>query len=125
MYQLNSKSLKPGDTAALRRFVAAVLADNGVPNSADDQHAAVGLYETIDVQADCAVAGGSFKVTVWWWYNASGKWVADANLTAVPVTNATGSMVAIARPKAATAIYVQVHTFAGAGATADVWLTGR
>jgi hypothetical protein len=129
-----TKTLKPGDTPALRRVVAAAIADNGVPTAAangDDQMADLSLFEAIDCVANCAVVGGSFDVQVFWWYEVAGLWVLDDNIGTVAVTNAGGTEVfpilglSSASEVCATAVYIRVFNFAGVDATADVWLCGR
>lgn len=116
-------SAKPAATTTDARVVASAVADNGAP-TATTTGISAGMFSSLDLVANCTGGGGSYKVTLWWWYGPAGLWVADANVTNIPCTTAAGPLAVVLTPSAASALYVQVHTFAG-GATADCWLVGR
>lgn len=116
-------SAKPASTAADARVVAAAVADNGVP-AVNTTGTAVGMFGNFDLVATCTGAGGSFQFTLWWWYGPASTWVADANVTDIPCTTATGPVGVVLNHSASSAAYIQVHTFAGGG-SADAWLIGR
>jgi hypothetical protein len=122
-----ARSLKSADSAADRRIIAAVNADNGAPTR-EDQAIPVGLFGAIDCVAKCTGAGGSYVVRVWWYYQPCDEWVLDDDIGGVAVSTAGGNeqfpILNNANTRCATGVYLQVDTFAGGG-VANCWLVGR
>lgn len=120
------------ETAALRRVVAGVIADNGVPGAtASDTAICLNNYESVDCIATCPVAGGSFDVQVFWWYEVAQLFVFDDNIGTVAVTNAGGPEAfpimgtSSANQVSADSVFIRVFNFVGANASASVWLSAR
>lgn len=119
----HGRSLKPADTAALRRLVAGAVAGNGAPTTSDQQMCAAGINADVDIVADCQA--GTYDFKVWYWYDHAETWVQDLSIgTAGTVSVTTAGARAVLNTSAASGIYVEVGNFAAAAA-ASVWAIGR
>jgi len=104
-------SLKPGATAADRAIFGPIAAPNGVPALLTDG-ILIGPHSHVDVVLS-ETAGLGVSAKVWWWYQDAGVWVEDIAIGTIAVT-ASSTAGAVCTPSAATRIYIEITTAAGA-----------
>ena len=122
------RTLRNGNTPALRAVIDGALAANNVPTASDDQMAGTGDCDHIDLVLLCAGAGGSYSARVWWWNADAELWILDTVIGTINMTTVIGTtrtpIAGGAARNCSKGIYIEVLTFAGNG-VASAWLTGR
>jgi len=85
------RTLRNGNTPALRAVIDGALAANNVPTASDDQMAGTGDCDHIDLVLLCAGAGGSYSARVWWWNADAELWILDTVIGTINMTTVIGT----------------------------------